>query len=143
MPDTAGVYLVPAFVGLGAPLLGRRRARRHRRPDPRHDTAATSSRAALEAIAYQVARRRSTTMRARLGRRRSRELRVDGGAAANDLLMQFQADVLGVPVVRPQDRRDDRARAPPISPASAPASGSRRRPSQRLAVDERTLHAEP
>ena len=46
------------------------------------------------------------------------ELRADGGATANAWLMQFQADVLGVPVCRPRDRRDDRARAPPTWPAS-------------------------
>jgi glycerol kinase len=96
--DNGGVYLVPAFAGLGAPhwdpyargaLLGVTRG----------TTAAHVARAALEGIAYQVADVLSA-MEADSGIRVS-ELRVDGGAAANDLLMQFQADILGAPVVRP------------------------------------------
>jgi glycerol kinase len=97
--DTGGVVFVPAFVGLGAPhwdphagglLIGLRRDTR-----PGH-----IARAALESIALQVAdvldavqHETSTPLGA---------LRVDGGAAVNDLLMQFQADMLGVPVVRPK-----------------------------------------
>jgi glycerol kinase len=99
VPDTNGVVFVPAFVGLGAPhwdahaagmLIGLRR-------DTGHGHIA---RAALEAIAYQVA-----DVLEAVGSDTGeplRELRVDGGAAVNDLLMQFQADVLGVPVVRPR-----------------------------------------
>lgn len=99
VPDAGGVVFVPAFVGLGAPhwdahaagmLIGLRRDTK-----PGH-----IARAALEAIAYQVAdvleavhSETTATLNA---------LRVDGGAAVNDLLMQFQADILGVPVVRPQ-----------------------------------------
>jgi glycerol kinase len=99
VPDTGGVVFVPAFVGLGAPhwdahagglLIGLRRDTK-----PGH-----IARAALESIAFQVAdvleavhSETGTPLAA---------LRVDGGAAVNDLLMQFQADVLGVPVVRPQ-----------------------------------------
>ncbi len=99
VPNTNGVVFVPAFVGLGAPhwdahaagmLIGLRRD-----TGPGH-----IARAALESIAYQVAdvleavhSETGTPLGA---------LRVDGGAAVNDLLMQFQADVLGVPVVRPQ-----------------------------------------
>jgi len=99
VPDTGGVVFVPAFVGLGAPhwdahaagmLIGLRRDTR-----PGH-----IARAALEAIAFQVAdvleavhSETGTPLAA---------LRVDGGASVNDLLMQFQADLLGVPVVRPQ-----------------------------------------
>jgi glycerol kinase len=99
VPDAGGVVFVPAFVGLGAPhwdahasgmLIGLRRDTK-----PGH-----IARAALEAIAYQVAdvleavhSETGTPLAA---------LRVDGGASVNDLLMQFQADVLGVPVVRPQ-----------------------------------------
>ena len=99
VPDTGGVVFVPAFVGLGAPhwdphaaglLIGLRRDTR-----PGH-----IARAALESIAFQVAdvleavhSETGTPLGA---------LRVDGGAAVNDLLMQFQADVLGVPVVRPR-----------------------------------------
>jgi glycerol kinase len=99
VPDAGGVVFVPAFVGLGAPhwdahatgmLIGLRR-----------DTSPGQiARAALEAIAFQVAdvleavhSETSTPLTA---------LRVDGGAAINNLLMQFQADVLGVPVVRPR-----------------------------------------
>ena len=98
VPDTGGVVFVPAFVGLGAPhwdanagglLIGLRRDTK-----PGH-----IARAALESIAFQVAdvleavQSETTPLAA---------LRVDGGAAVNNLLMQFQADVLGVPVVRPQ-----------------------------------------
>jgi glycerol kinase len=98
VPDNGGVYFVPAFVGLGAPhwdsfargaLFGLTRG----------STAGHIARAALESIAYQVAdlmdavqTDTSTPLQ---------ELRVDGGASANDGLMQFQADILGVPVVRP------------------------------------------
>ncbi len=98
VPDTGGVVFVPAFVGLGAPhwdphaaglLIGLRR-----------DTSPGQiARAALESIAFQVAdvleavEAETTPLAA---------LRVDGGAAVNNLLMQFQADVLSVPVVRPQ-----------------------------------------
>ena len=98
VPDAGGVVFVPAFVGLGAPhwdphagglLIGLRRDTK-----PGH-----IARAALESIAFQVADvldavQSETT--APLG-----ALRVDGGAAVNNLMMQFQADVLGVPVVRP------------------------------------------
>jgi len=99
VPDTGGVVFVPAFVGLGAPhwdphagglLIGLRRDTK-----PGH-----IARAALESIAFQVAdvldavqSETSAPLNA---------LRVDGGAAVNDLMMQFQADLLGVPVVRPR-----------------------------------------
>lgn len=99
VPDAGGVVFVPAFVGLGAPhwdphagglLIGLRRDTK-----PGH-----IARAALESIAFQVAdvldavhSETGTPLGA---------LRVDGGAAVNDLMMQFQADVLGVPVVRPR-----------------------------------------
>ncbi len=98
VPDNGGVYFVPAFVGLGAPHW-----------DPyargsifgltRGSTAGHIARAAVESIVYQVADLmdavQTDTHTPLL------ELRVDGGASANDTLMQFQADVLGVPVVRP------------------------------------------
>jgi glycerol kinase len=98
VPDTAGVHLVPAFTGLGAPWWD---------PDARGAifgltrgaTAAHLARAALESIALQSAdllQAMQHDAHAPLT-----ELRVDGGASANDLLMQFQADLLGVPVVRP------------------------------------------
>jgi glycerol kinase len=99
VPDAGGVVFVPAFVGLGAPhwdphagglLIGLRRDTK-----PGH-----IARAALESIAFQVAEvldavqsETGTPLNA---------LRVDGGAAVNDLMMQFQADLLGVPVVRPR-----------------------------------------
>ena len=98
VPDSGGLVLVPAFVGLGAPhwdphasglMIGLRR-----------DTSVGQiARAALESIAFQVAdvleavQSETSPLAA---------LRVDGGASVNNLLMQFQADVLGVPVVRPQ-----------------------------------------
>jgi glycerol kinase len=99
VPDTGGVFFVPAFVGLGAPhwdahaagmLIGLRRD-----TGPGH-----IARAALEAIAYQVVDVLEA-VQSETGRP-LQALRVDGGAAVNDLLMQFQADVLGVPVVRPR-----------------------------------------
>ncbi|REK23143.1 MAG: glycerol kinase [Planctomycetota bacterium] len=102
--DTDGVYFVPAFAGLGAPhwdphargtLVGLTRG----------TTAAHIARAALEGIAFQVAdvldAMQEDAARA-IGDLQIDELRVDGGAAANDLLLQFQADILGVPVVRPR-----------------------------------------
>jgi glycerol kinase len=99
VPDSGGVFLVPAFAGLGAP---------HWDPQARGALVGMTrgsgrghiARAALEAIAYQSAEL--------LGAMRKdahcavTEVRADGGAARNDLLMQFQADLLGVPVVRPR-----------------------------------------
>jgi glycerol kinase len=102
VPDTGGVVLVPAFTGLGAPYW---------QPDSRGSltgltrgtTVAHIARAALESIAFQ-----STALIAAMSRDAEaaggiavNELRVDGGACVNDLLMQFQADLLGIPVVRP------------------------------------------
>ena len=99
VPDSGGVMLVPAFTGLGAPhwdpyargaIVGMTRG----------TTAAHIARATVEAIAYQSAEL--------LGAMQKDaacpvlEMRADGGAARNDLLMQFQADLLGIPVVRPQ-----------------------------------------
>lgn len=101
VPDTGDVYLVPAFVGLGAPhwdmyargaLVGLTRG----------TTRAHVVRAALEAIAYQT-RDVLEVMAEEAGRWPS-ALRVDGGATANDFLCQFQADILGVPVLRPSVR---------------------------------------
>ena len=98
-PDNGGVYLVPAFAGLGAPhwdacarglIIGLTRG----------TTRAHIARAALEGIAFQVA----DVLQAmeRDAGIRLKELRVDGGACVNNLLMQFQADLLRVPVVRPR-----------------------------------------
>jgi len=97
-PDNGGVYLVPAFTGLGAP---------HWDPYARgviigitRDTSAAHiARAALEGVAYQVADL-IDAMHADTGKR-LKELRVDGGASHSDFMMQFQADLLQIPVVRP------------------------------------------
>lgn len=99
VPDNGGVYLVPAFTGLGAPHWDAY-ARGGMFGLTRGTTAGHLARAALEAIAFQSADLLSA-MEKDAGIT-LKELRVDGGAAANDLLMQFQADVLGVPVVRPR-----------------------------------------
>ncbi|MEX2535826.1 MAG: glycerol kinase GlpK [Trueperaceae bacterium] len=99
VPDSAGVYLVPAFSGLGAPHWDQY-ARGTIVGLTRGSTRAHIARAALDSIAFQVADVISAMEQDR-GKPLS-ELRVDGGASNNDLLMQFQADLLGVPVVRPQ-----------------------------------------
>ena len=98
VPDNGGVYLVPAFVGLGAPHWDSY-ARGSIFGLTRGTTAGHLARAALESIAYQVADLLDA-MRLDSGDSVA-ELRVDGGAAANDALMQFQSDILRVPVVRP------------------------------------------
>jgi glycerol kinase len=96
--DNGGVYFVPAFVGLGAPHWDSY-ARGSMFGLTRGTTAGHLARAALESIAYQVA---DLLDAMRLDSGDSvQELRVDGGAAANDSLMQFQSDILGVPVIRP------------------------------------------
>jgi glycerol kinase len=99
VPDNGGVYLVPAFAGLGAPHWDPY-ARGVLAGITRGTSRAHIARAALEGIAYQVAdilelMRSDTAIDIK-------ELRVDGGAAANNLLLQFQADILGVPIVRPK-----------------------------------------
>jgi glycerol kinase len=99
VPDNGGVYLVPAFAGLGAPHWDPR-ARGTIVGLTRGATAGHIARAALEGIAYQVADVLEA-MRDDAGLE-LKEMRVDGGAAANDLLMQFQADLLGVSLVRPK-----------------------------------------
>ena len=98
VPDNGGVFFVPAFVGLGAPHWDSY-ARGSVFGLTRGSTAGHLARAALESIAYQVADLLDA-MRLDSGASVP-ELRVDGGAAANDSLMQFQSDILGVPVVRP------------------------------------------
>ncbi|WP_312793075.1 glycerol kinase GlpK [Diaphorobacter nitroreducens] len=102
VPDSGGVMMVPAFTGLGAPYW---------KPDARGTitgltrgtTIAHIARAALESIAYQSAALLAAMSRDAVaaGGAPVSELRVDGGACVNDLLMQFQADLLGIPVVRP------------------------------------------
>jgi glycerol kinase len=96
--DSGGVYLVPAFAGLGAPHWDQY-ARGLMCGITRGTTKAHIARAALEGIAYQVTdilHAMQADAEVKL-----RELRVDGGASNNNLMMQFQADLLGVPVVRP------------------------------------------
>jgi glycerol kinase len=97
VPDSGGVYFVPAFVGLGAPHWDAY-ARGTMVGITRGSTGAHIARATLEGIAFQVADI-LTAMESDSGIK-LRELRVDGGACANNLLMQIQADLLGVPVVR-------------------------------------------
>ena len=102
VPDAGGVVLVPAFTGLGAPYW---------QPDSRGSivgltrgsTLAHIARAALESIAFQSTALLQAMSRDALasGGQAVNELRVDGGACVNNLLMQFQADLLGIPVVRP------------------------------------------
>lgn len=102
VPDSGGVMMVPAFTGLGAPYW---------KPDARGTitgltrgtTVAHIARAALESIAYQSAALLQAMSRDAVsaGAAPVAELRVDGGACVNDLLMQFQADLLGIPVIRP------------------------------------------
>jgi glycerol kinase len=99
VPDSGGVYLVPAFAGLGAPHWDQF-ARGTITGLTRGTTAGHLARAALEGIAFQVADVLDV-MKQDSGMPLS-ELRVDGGASANNLLMQFQADILGVAVVRPK-----------------------------------------
>lgn len=99
VPDTGGVYFVPALVGLGAPYW-----------DPyargtivgltRGTNSAHLARATLEAIAYQT--RDAIEAMQKASGIALQELRVDGGAAANDLMLQIQADILGTPVLRPR-----------------------------------------
>jgi glycerol kinase len=98
VPDNGGVYLVPAFAGLGAPHWDQY-ARGSISGLTRGTTAGHIARAALEGIAFQVADVLSA-MEADSKIKLS-ELRVDGGASANNTLMQFQADLLDVPVIRP------------------------------------------
>jgi glycerol kinase len=97
--DSGGVYFVPAFTGLGAPYWDPH-ARGAIVGLTRGSSPAHIARAALDSIAFQSAEL-VEAMEKDAGERLT-ELRVDGGAAANDLLMQFQADLLGVPVLRPR-----------------------------------------
>jgi glycerol kinase len=99
VPDSGGVYLVPAFAGLGAPHWDQY-ARGTITGLTRGTTAGHLARAALEGIAFQVADVLDV-MKEDSGIALN-ELRVDGGAACNNTLMQFQADILQVPVVRPK-----------------------------------------
>ena len=101
VPDAGGLMFVPAFAGLGAPYW-RADARGALLGLTRGTTQAHIARSALESIAFQSAAVLSA-MNADVGAAdRLAELRVDGGACANNLLMQFQADLLGIPVLRPK-----------------------------------------
>jgi glycerol kinase len=101
VPDSGGVTFVPAFTGLGAPYW---------QPDARGailglsrgSSVAHIARAALESIAFQSAALLQAMRRDMAASGGVTELRVDGGACVNNLLMQFQADLLGIPVVRPK-----------------------------------------
>lgn len=102
VPDSGGVVVVPAFTGLGAPYW-QSDARGTITGLTRGSTVAHIARAALESIAFQSAALLQAMSRdaVQAGGVAVAELRVDGGACVNDLLMQFQADLLGIPVVRP------------------------------------------
>lgn len=103
VPDSGGVMVVPAFTGLGAPYW-HADARGSITGLTRGSTVAHIARAALESIAFQSAALLQAMSRdlTLAGVAQVRELRVDGGACVNDLLMQFQADLLGIDVVRPE-----------------------------------------
>jgi len=103
VPDSGGVMFVPAFTGLGAPYW-KADARGAIVGLTRGSTVAHIARAALESIAFQSAALLQAMSRDAVaaGAAPVAELRVDGGACVNDLLMQFQADLLGIPVVRPK-----------------------------------------
>ena len=103
VPDSGGVMLVPAFTGLGAPYWNPE-ARGTMTGLTRGSTLAHIARAALESIAFQSAALLQAMARdaQQAGVATVTELRVDGGACVNDLLMQFQADLLGITVLRPQ-----------------------------------------
>ena len=103
VPDSGGVMFVPAFTGLGAPYWNAQ-ARGAIVGLTRGSTVAHVARAALESIAFQSAAllRAMSLDAVAAGGAAVSELRVDGGACVNDLLMQFQADLLGIPVVRPK-----------------------------------------
>jgi len=103
VPDAGGVMFVPAFTGLGAPYWNAD-ARGTIVGLTRGSTVAHIARAALESIAFQSAALLQAMARDAQGAGVAAvtELRVDGGASVNDLLMQFQADLLGIPVVRPK-----------------------------------------
>jgi glycerol kinase len=136
VPDTDGVYFVPAFVGLGAPhwdmyargtILGLTRG----------TTRAHLVRAALEAIAYQSREVLGAAL-ADAGLTLA-ELRVDGGATANDLLMQFQADILATPVVRPVVRETTALGAAYLAGLAVGYWASREEIAQNWAADRRFL----
>ena len=103
VPDAGGVMMVPAFTGLGAPYWNPE-ARGTITGITRGTTHAHIARAALESIAFQSAALLQAMSRDAVagGSAGVAEMRVDGGACVNNLLMQFQADLLGIPVLRPK-----------------------------------------
>ncbi|RLK50281.1 glycerol kinase [Alkalispirillum mobile] len=121
VPDTGGVYLVPAFAGLGAP---------HWDPDARGILVGMTrgterphiARAALESVAFQ-ATEVIGAMEIDAGMA-VKQLRVDGGASTNNLLMQFQADLLGAPVARPADTEATAAGAAALAARGVGLNGS-------------------
>jgi glycerol kinase len=114
-----GVYFVPALTG-SARRTGIRTPGDHRRPHPRLEPGASGPRHAR--VDRLPDRGRHRAQNTALGTPLA-ELRADGGATDNAWLMQFQADMLGVPGRRSRSHADHRARAPPISPASPRACG--------------------
>ncbi|MCK7493360.1 MAG: FGGY-family carbohydrate kinase [Comamonadaceae bacterium] len=124
VPDSGGVYLRAGLRRPRRAALGRRRARHHRRPHARHARAAHIARAALESDRLPERGAAAGAMQRDAGAAAWRELRVDGGAARNDLLMQFQADLLGIPVVRPQVTETTALGAAYLAGARASASGA-------------------
>jgi glycerol kinase len=121
VPDSGGVILVPAFTGLGAPYW-RANVKGAMFGLTRGATMAHVARAALESIAFQ-----SAALLVAMKRDASApiaELRVDGGACANNMLMQFQADLLGVPVVRPRTTETTALGAAYLAGLSCGAYGS-------------------
>jgi glycerol kinase len=140
VPDAGGVVFVPAFTGLGAPYW---------QPDARGSivglsrgtTMAHIARAALESIAFQsTALLQAMSLDAVAnGGAAVTELRVDGGACVNDLLMQFQADLLGIPVVRPQVTETTALGAAYLAGLATGVWGSREELSAQWRVERRFL----
>lgn len=129
VPDAGGVTLVPAFVGLGAPYWDAQ-ARGAILGITRGTNRAHVARAALESIVFQSAELFELFSKSGI---RAHELRVDGGACRNDLLMQMQANALGVPVLRPRQLETTALGAAALA---AVGSGVWDRPSQAKAFRE-------
>ena len=138
--DNGGCYVVPAFSGLFAPYW-KSNARGVIAGLTRYVTAGHIARATLEATAYQ-SREVVEAMNSDSGVALE-SLKVDGGMVGNDLLMQFQADLLGVPVIRPEGARDDvarrRLRRRPGDRASGPRSRTCARTGSRTSAGSRSM----
>lgn len=140
VPDAGGVMMVPAFTGLGAPYWNAE-ARGTITGLTRGTTVAHIARAALESIAYQSAALLQAMSRDAVaaGGQPVAELRVDGGACVNDLLMQFQADLLGIPVVRPEVTETTALGAAYLAGLSTGVYGSTKELSKLWRVERRFL----